>query len=137
MRCITDFLILFAVCLLTTSCEIIEFTKGNSHENSSGNNNSTHYSLSISPTKVNLSASAGSFSISVKSNQTWTASINNSGSDPIPGLRLSNYYGYGNGAITVSYDRAKTDYYAQIATIIVVGSDNGTEICTCSRYRYP
>ena len=135
-RFILCFFALLAGTLLTTSCELFEFGEGKSQGSGGGNNNSTHYSLSISPTKVELPASAGSFSIRVKSNQAWTASLNNSGNGGIRGLRLSNYSGYGNGVITVSYDRVLTDCYHESGTIIVVGSESGTEVCSCGRYRY-
>ena len=122
-----------ALCLFACS----KHEMGENSDGGGGYNNSTHYSLSISPTRVDLPASAGSFTISVRSNQAWTASLNNSGNGAIRGLRLSNYSGYGNGVITVSYDRVLTDYYHEIGTIIVVGSESGTAVCSCSRYRHP
>ena len=119
-----------ALCLFACS----KHEMGENSDGGGGNNNPTHYSLSISPTRVELPASAGSFTISVRSNQAWTASVNNGS---VTGLRISNYSGYGNGVITVSYDKVASQYYSQTGTIVVVGSESGTEVCTCGRYRYP
>jgi hypothetical protein len=126
---------IFCIAMLTfSSCE----EHGDDDWGSGGgNNNSTYYRLSISPTSVELPAKSGSFTIRVKSNQAWSVSINNSGNDPIPGLQLSKYSGNGNDAITVFYDKPKKQYYVQIASIIVVGAENGTEVCDCWRACYP
>lgn len=68
------------------------------------------YSFSISPTNMNIGTEAGSFTIYVKSNHEWTATIENS-SKGVNGLQLGNSSGYGDGAVTVYYSVPRRDFY--------------------------
>ena len=125
--------IISAFILSFSSCEDFEYRDENNQENSSENNQTTSYSLSISPTSVQLAGNSGAFTIHVKSNQAWTVSLNNQGRYAVTGLRLSNYSGYGNGVITVYYDKPDGNYYDESGTVVVVGEESGAAVCRCYR----
>lgn len=123
-----------------TKCDLDSLVSSNNN-GASGGGSSQGHSCSISPTSKSIGGTAGSFTISVTANTSWSASLNNSGSQAIKGMRLTNTSGTGNGNITVSYDAATTTYYQEIGTVLVTYTSYGgykqTLTCSVSRKHLP
>lgn len=130
------FTIIFAFAFSFSSCENED--GGYFGSSSSGTSEGR---CSISPTTKKIDGGSGSFTITVKSNTNWSASLNNSGSEGITGMRLSTYSGNGNGKITVSYDAVSSQYYQQQGVVIVsyngYGGYEQTLTCSVHRKRLP
>lgn len=96
------------------------------------------YNFSISPTNKSIGTEAGSFTIYVKSNHEWTATIENSGKG-VNGLKLGNYSGNGDGAVTVYYSVPRRDFYFAPGNTesgrVVFHHKRGSSSCTVQRVR--